>query len=161
MTTAPILLSATGGLCELVGLALVVIEIKDDRERAKRVFQRRPRRQRPRRRYPGRTLPPLNPTFTHPMSPAAEQQRAMARAIGRLTADTYNVLVDMRKDLDAQLDKSVETLEKEIADADDELRGHLLYVLAGSVPKRIAGAVLLGAGIVLGTAGTIVGTLST
>lgn len=70
-----------------------------------------------------------------------------------------NAFIDMRKSLDAQHDDAVENLRAEILAADDELPGHLRYVLAGGIRNRVIGAVLLGVGIALGIAGAIVGTL--
>lgn len=66
----------------------------------------------------------------------------------------------MRKAIDARLDKLDDDLRNEMADADDVLRGHLHDVLVGSIRGRVAGVVLLGLGILLAVAGSVVGTLS-
>jgi hypothetical protein len=49
MITVSIVLSSLGGLCQIGGIGLVVLEIKEDRQRAKRLFVKRPGKQRPRR----------------------------------------------------------------------------------------------------------------
>lgn len=81
------------------------------------------------------------------------------QAFHNLDAAAYNALTEMRKALDSQLDNSVDELRAEILTFDNELRGHLRYVLAGSIRNRIIGAVLLGIGILLEIAGAIVGVL--
>jgi hypothetical protein len=68
-------------------------------------------------------------------------------------------VIEMREALDSQLDNSVDELRAEMLTFDNELRGHLRYVLAGSIRNRIIGAVLLGIGILLAIAGAIVGAL--
>jgi hypothetical protein len=64
------------------------------------------------------------------------------------------------KAVDAGLDKLGNDVRNEMADADDVLRGHLHDVLVGSTRSRVIGVVLLGLGIVLAAAGSVVGTLS-
>jgi hypothetical protein len=51
-------------------------------------------------------------------------------------------------------------LRGEAADADDELRGSLRYLLADSIPGRIWGAGFIFVGIVLAVAGSVVGALA-
>jgi hypothetical protein len=66
----------------------------------------------------------------------------------------------MRKQLDSELDKVADDLRRETAQSDDQLREELHYVLAGSISDRVKGAGLLGVGIVLAMAGSVVGTLA-
>ncbi|HKF81173.1 MAG TPA: hypothetical protein VKB17_10140 [Thermoleophilaceae bacterium] len=94
------------------------------------------------------------------MSTSRDQLRAIVDYVGRVDAAAYNTLIEMQKALDTQLDDSVYRVRTEMADADDELRGHLRFVLAGSISDRIKGAVLLGVGIVFAMAGSVVGTLA-
>jgi hypothetical protein len=155
-------LTALGGAFEFVGLGLVVREIADDRRQAKQLFVARRPRSKPRRRYPARALAKsgrLMPGAPVALSPA-EQQRALVQAFNKLDAAAYNALLEMRKALDAELDGSVDELRSEILSSDNELRGHLRYVLAGSIRTRVTGAVLLGAGIVLEIAGAIVAVVN-
>ena len=60
---------------------------------------------------------------------------------------------------DVRYEDTVDELRAEMLTFDNELRGHLRYVLAGSIRNRIIGAVLLGIGILLAIAGAIVGAL--
>ena len=62
--------------------------------------------------------------------------------------------------LEAELDKSVERLGTEMGESDAELRGHLRYVLAASISGRVTGAILVGVGNVLATAGSVVGNVA-
>jgi hypothetical protein len=57
MTVAAVLLSVTGGICKLAGLALVVVDIRRDREQAKRLFVPQQRRQPPKRAYSSKATP--------------------------------------------------------------------------------------------------------
>ncbi len=93
------------------------------------------------------------------MQPVAAQQRDLRESIGKLGAAVVNAFIDMRKSLDAQLDQSVTDVRAEATVADNELREHLRYVLAGTIRNRVIGAVLLGAGILLEIAGALVGAL--
>jgi hypothetical protein len=151
------ILTAVGGGFELVGLGLVVKEIADDRARARRLFSPRRRKLKPRRRYPGRlSAGSLAGSRSNSMRPAATQQRELEAATAKMGAILANGLIGMRKALDTQLDQSVDELRSEIEAADDEVREHLRYVLAGGVRDRVIGAGLLGVGIVLEIAGAIV-----
>ncbi len=160
MTILALALSVAGGLCELAGLILVVIEIARDRDQARRLFRNRPRRLRRKRSYPSKALPRRYLGFPDQMSTRESQLRAILEHVAKIDAAAYNAFIDMRKALDTELDESVDRLQEEIAEADDELRGHLRYVLAGSISDRIKGALLLAVGIMLGTVGSVVGTLS-
>jgi hypothetical protein len=154
-------LTAAGGASELLGLVLVVKEIAEDRARARRLFSPRRRKSKPKRRYPGRVSP--GPTTGSPFSsmrPAADQQRELEVAVRKIGAMLANGLIDMRKALDAQHDQAVDELRAEIVAADEELRGHLLYVLAGSVRDRMIGAGLLGVGLVLEIAGAVISAVA-
>jgi hypothetical protein len=149
-------LGATGGVCELVGLVLVAKDIADDRRQARRLFAPRQRRTRPRRRYPPKAGP-RSPTQSpvDSMRPASQQQDALRKAIANIEVSVYNALIEMRKSLDAQHDEAVEQLGTEILKSDNEIRGHLRYVLAGSIRSRVIGAAVLGAGILFEIAGAI------
>ncbi len=70
-----------------------------------------------------------------------------------------NVVVGLRKALDAQLDHAIAEVRSENLSSENALRGHLQYVLAGSIRKRVIGADLLGAGVLLEIDGAIVGAL--
>jgi hypothetical protein len=75
--------------------------------------------------------------------------------VASLQAEVANALIGMRKALDRALDQSVDALREETVDVDNELRGHLRYVLAGSIRDRAIGAGFLGVGIVLTTLGAV------
>src|SRR5215207_7970735 len=158
-------LSAIGGLCELAGLALVALDIRHDRQQAKRLFVPRPRRERPRRSYPAKASHARSTSLLGGVSYGgqSDQRRiaeALARSVSAIDTAAYNALIEMRKTLDRELDRAADDLRTEIAESDDQLREHLRYVLAGSIADRLKGAILLGAGIVFSMAGSVVGTLS-
>ena len=85
---------------------------------------------------------------------------ALAQSVSNIETAAYNALIDTRKQLDSELDKVADDLRRETAESDDQLREQLLYVLAGSISDRVKGAVLLGVGIGLAMAGSVVGTLA-
>jgi hypothetical protein len=97
----PGVLTALGGVCQLVGLALVVKEIVEDRRQARRLFVPRPRPTRPRRRYPGKALPRSGAlTPFESLQTAARQQQALRETIRKIDAAVYNALIEMRESLD-------------------------------------------------------------
>lgn len=149
-----------GGLCELAGLGLVVREIARDREQARRLFVAKRRGRPPKRSYPPHQSPRPRFGFPSAVYRQAHQLSQIVDWVGRIDAAAYNNFIDMRKALDAQLDGAVDALRSEAADADDELRGHLRYVLAESARERVIGAWLLGIGIALAGAGSVIGTSS-
>jgi hypothetical protein len=73
-------------------------------------------------------------------------------------ASVHNTFIDVQKVTDADRDKLARELHREIARRDADLRGTLRYILAGSIKDRLVGVVLLGAGIVFGLIGSILGT---
>ena len=120
-------------------------------------------------------MPRTSPGFPSPLfGGQSGQLRSILGYVSKVDAAAYNNFIDMRKVIDAGLDQTADDLRTEMADADDELRQHLRYVLAGSseddepsrnlldrfLSDRLKGAILLGVGIVLATAGSIVGTLA-
>jgi hypothetical protein len=153
-----VVLSVVGGLCELAGLGLVVLGIARDRKQARELFVSKPRPERPSRSYPPKVSPQSPSLLTNPAYTASHNIRAIAELVTKVDAAAYNAYIEVKRALDEQLDEAVDDLRGEMADADDELRGHLRYVLAGSVDDRVKGAILLGVGIVLAAAGSVVGT---
>jgi hypothetical protein len=138
---------------ELIGLALVVSEIRNDRDRGRRLLNTLDRRERPERRYPG----PVSP------SPAATtwgEVQQSGQALRRLEAEMANALVKMKKVTDAELDQAMEAVQHDIAERDAELRDGLRYVLAGSARQRSIGVGLLAAGVVFAGAGSVLGNLT-
>jgi hypothetical protein len=105
------------------------------------------------------------------MGQAAQLQRILDY-VSTIDAAAYNAYNNLQRTLNAELDKAVMELWNGMAEADDELRGHLLYLLAGSseedggnrftriVSNRLTGAILIVVGIALATAGSVVGTLA-
>jgi hypothetical protein len=156
-----IVLSVLGGVCELAGRALVVIDIARDRNYAKSVFVPRVRPRSTQRTYPPHVSPPARSNFPSPIHRQSDSLRQLAQCISKVDALTHNHLIDMQKLIDKRTDDTLDLVRTETADADDELRGHLNYILAGSVKDRVIGAVLLGVGILLATAGSVVGNLAT
>lgn len=160
MTALAVALSVIGGLFELAGLLLVALGIARDRQQARRLFAPRPRKPRPTRSYPPKAMPRRYPSFPTLLERDSHQLRKLAEYVSKVDAAAYNAFIDLRKTLDAELYESVDHLRTEVADSDDELREHLRYVLAGSISDRVKGAILLGVGILLSVAGSVVGTLT-
>jgi hypothetical protein len=158
MTAAAIILSSLGGAFELLGLIVVVGGIAQDRRQAGRFFAPLDPPQRPKRSYPGRISErSLGGPFEH--MTVTTMPRLLER-IRKGEASLANGLIGMRKAVDAELDSAIDSTLGELARRDNELRGHLRYLLAGSIPGRILGAIFLGLGIAFNTAGAITGTLA-
>jgi hypothetical protein len=158
MSTLAIIFSAAGGLCEFVGLVLVIFEIREDRLRAARLFGPRRRPTVRQRRYPGRVMAPGPNPFGSLTSSA--RQQTDTEAMGKIAALLANALINMRKAVDAELDRTSQRLQDEFESSDSALREQLLYVLGGGIRTRIVGAILLGLGITFGTTGSILSSLA-
>lgn len=94
------------------------------------------------------------------MTRQSDSLKQLAQYISKVDAAAYNNFIDVHKRIDKQSDDVLDRVRAETAEADDHLRDHLRYILAGSIKDRVVGAVLLGTGIVLATAGSVVGTLA-
>jgi len=81
----------------------------------------------------------------------------LERQVGQGLATLANGMIEMRKAFDAQLDSVADELRREAEAREAEVRSHLGYVLAGSGRERVAGAILLAAGIACGVAAEVVG----
>lgn len=152
------LLAVAGGACELAGLAIVALGISRDRERARRLLEEPPRRPLPSRDYPGRQSPGMMPPpYANPMFGGGQQLSGVIKHVQRLEASVANVLIGMRKAVDAERDAAIEMLRQEADQAGRDLRESLRYVLVGSIKGRVVGAVILAVGIVLSVAANVVG----
>jgi hypothetical protein len=159
VTAIAVALAFLGGAFELAGLALVVVGIRRDREEARRLFVPRPREEWPTRTYPPKASPRSYPGIGGPVT-VGNPLREIAEYVSKVDAAAYNNFIEFQEAFDADLKGAADRLREEAADADDELRKSLLYVLAGSIDDRVKGAILLAVGIVLAAAGSVVGTLS-
>jgi hypothetical protein len=109
---------------------------------------------------------PELPKRSYPM-PSSEMQfrllhqfsseRKLLDQIPRLEADLQKAVVELKKATDAELDRAMKSLQGDVEARDSELRDGLRYVLAGSAANRARGAWLLLGGVVLATAGSVLG----
>jgi hypothetical protein len=141
MSAVAIGLSVVGGLFEMSGLVIVIQGIAADRAQARRLLDPPPTTS-PGRAYP---LPPAH----GPFSPTSVTPAEVARA-----------LLKLKRLMDTDLGCAVMRLRQEAEGRDRDLRDGLRYVLVGDVRGRAFGAALLGLGIALSTAGSVVGTLA-
>jgi hypothetical protein len=161
LTALAIVLTAVGGACELAGLWIVVRGILQDRQRAARLLVRRERKPGPKRSYPAEVFSSgLTPPWASSMYGDRMQMRGVIEHVQRLEASVANILIRIRKAVDTELDNSVANLREEMAQHDDALRDILTDLLAGSIRDRWTGVVLLGLGIALAVAGSIVGNVA-
>jgi hypothetical protein len=161
MTAAAIICSILGGACELAGVALVVIGIRDDRNRARDLFDKPVKVKRPKVTYPGRMSGATTPGSTAwASSYGGSSERAIIKRITDLEASVGNALIKMKKIMDEQDFGNTEALYKAQVEGDNDLRQRLRDVLLGSIKGRVWGVRLLFAGIVLGVAGSVLGTLA-
>jgi hypothetical protein len=160
-STLAIVLSVLGGLLELSGLALVVREIVADRAQARTRFAPRSPREPRERTYPA----PMTAASWAPPSQASamftptEHREAAAKEQRQLETSIVNSFVKLKKLTDEELDLAVGRIEREADEREQELRGALVYVLAGSARRRAIGAGLLAGGILCGTAGSVLSSV--
>lgn len=150
LQTVAIAATGAGALCELVGLGLVVSEIAEDRKRAREFLRTLAPRQTPQRSYPPR------PSGLTAVTPPAITSEGLVRAWAGLVGQ----IIEMRKSIDSDLDRSISTVYADVAQRDKALSEGLRYVLAGSTSKRIWGVGLLAVGIILAAGGSIVSSLA-
>jgi len=161
VNTVAIVLSSVGGLLELGGLALVVLDIVADREQARTLFAPRDALERRERSYPAPVHAPswVPPSQASVMLTPAQHRDAAAKESHRTGAAVANALVRLKKATDAELDREIERVERMTHEREEVLRRGLVHVLAGSIKQRTFGAVLLGLGIGFATAGSVVSSL--
>jgi hypothetical protein len=153
LTAAAIVLSSLGAVLELIGLALVVEEIRSDRERGRHFADALDQPGRPQRTYPA----PVSSAVVQLTYRELEQS---GQALERFRAEVANGFIKLKKFTDAELDKAVEEIQRDIAERDAKLRDGLRYVLAGSTRQRVTGVGLLVAGVILAAGGSVLGNLT-
>lgn len=160
-TDVAIALAALGGLCETAGILTVVREIALDRVRAKQMLSTPRNHTQPERRYPaelgshsfGAGGYGSQGVVASTMRPSAEHQ------ITRLAAEVGNGLLKVKQLTDEELDRLEGTLLKEIDTGYNKLRTDLRDVLESDVKLRLWGVGLLLLGVVLSTAGSVLGNV--
>ncbi|MCD6016668.1 MAG: hypothetical protein K0R88_2752 [Solirubrobacterales bacterium] len=73
-----------------------------------------------------------------------------------LGAELANGLLSYVKALDTERDKTTLGILRLVVEGDSELREGLREPLAGGIRSRVAGAILLAAGILLSVAGSVI-----
>lgn len=161
MTAVAIILTALGGLCEIAGILTVVREIAADRDRAKRMLSKPRNYTPPKRHYPAKLGSHSfgvggyggQGVVASTMRPNTDQQ------ITRLAAEMGNGLVKVKQMADEELDRLEGTLLDKIDTGYNELRADLRNVLESDVKLRLWGVGLLLLGVVLSTAGSVLGNV--
>jgi hypothetical protein len=151
-------LSALGFVFEAGGLATVVREIVGDRRRARQLLTEPCDHQRPERTYPGIVM--SNSLSAGEGWVATPQPGARAKRVDDEIASIVNGMIEMKKAVDEERDALEEKLLGEIDKGYDELRADLRDVLVGTYKLRRLGAAALGLGILLSSAGSIVGNVT-
>jgi hypothetical protein len=148
--------------CELGGLALVVIGIRDDRRRAERLFAAPIKLRLPKRSYPARMAGSsvATPSWATGGFGSRPQMSSIVRHIQRLEASVANGIIGLRKAVDTERDYLADALHREQVEGDNQLRENLRDVLTGSVTGRLIGAMLLASGILLSVAGSVLSAAS-
>jgi hypothetical protein len=160
-TDVAIILAALGGLCEIAGILTVVREIASDRDRAKRMLSKPRNYEPPERHYPAKLGSHSfgvggyggQGVVASIMRPSTDDQ------ITRLAAEVGNGLLKVKQMTDEELDRMEGTLLKEIDTGYNELRADLRDVLESDVKLRLWGVGLLLLGVVLSTAGSVLGNV--
>lgn len=158
---AALLCAITGGVFELAGLSLIVREIAADRAHARQLFKAPEVYRSPRRPHYGRApRTGYRPSPFSGLAGTSPQPRAIVEHMLRSEAALANALIAVREAVDSERDQLEQALRKKLSENDAEIRANLHYVLAGSARDRVVGTALLGIGIILATAGTVLSSLS-
>jgi hypothetical protein len=135
-------------------------EISSDRARAKDLLADLEDPARLERSYPAPVFPSLAPPeYANTAWAPSMHMRGLTEHVERLEVEVANAFLQFKKMTDAALDGAAEAIRQDLAKRDAELAEGLRYVLAGSTRERVIGVGLLVVGIVLGTAGSVIGNI--
>lgn len=154
-----VFLTAVGSASELIGLAIVALEIRSDQRHADRLFA------------PAEVKPPPDREMPRPAS-ASEFENVLAPRLGPSPSGTQfarqvasgfaasNKLTLQGIELSlTHTDKTANKLANDQRDQILKVREDLSEVLSGDSRRRVAGAAAIGFGILLATAGSILGNV--
>lgn len=144
-------LTIAGGVLELLGVGLVLLEVTGDRKRARDLLATDP----PKMREPLK-LGEIPPLPQEPISTTYEDlasSREREAKVVRQQAEAMKAIVEIGDD---RLAKTQHHIEEAIYADRENVRKNLEEILAGNIPGRIAGALLLVAGIAATTVGQLV-----
>lgn len=157
--TLGIALTVVGGLAELIGLGIVALEIRSDRQKAAQLFTPDEVPKPPARDFPeAPSKGALENVFAPRLGPQLTQSqfgRSVASGFEgttRLALETYETSV-------THTDKTAYEVREEVRDQFLAVRADLYNVLAGDAKRRVAGVAAIGFGLVLATAGSVLGNL--
>lgn len=135
----------------------MVLGIAQDRRRARALFKPPRQRRRPKRPYPA----PLSQTSLTPGARASYGgQYVTPDQLHRVETSIYNGLLALTKQSDEHRDDVAYRILKQVDENDADLRGNLREMLGATVRDRALGAGLLGVGILLSVAGSVLSTAS-
>jgi hypothetical protein len=160
-TAVAVTFAVLGGICELAGLAFVVVGIARDRRRARQLLARPGPPGPPARTYPAPAIATrATPEYASPAFSSSHHIRGVIEHMQRSEAAIANAFLAQRKSIDAALDEVIVTLRQEMTASDAEVRDAVRYVLAGSVRDRSVGVALLAVGIIFAVTGSVTGALA-
>jgi len=159
--TVAVAVSALGGLLELGGLVVVIRQIASDRTQARRLLAPRSPGERPKHAYPAHIHPSswLPPAQASVMMTSSQQVEAVRKEVRELETSVANALVRLKKTADQAQDQAIERVEREADLREQELRSAVRYVLGEGRRDRWLGVVLLGAGILFATTGSVLSSV--
>lgn len=152
-----LIITSVGGLLELAGLALVVREIRANREHGRGLFREhavaRPSTVATRMEIPTPSVPEDHEESPDdPSAPPGDSYELKLRLLGELTPAT-------RADLQRVIAEEAEKLSRQDRERDLALRRFLHTLTTGSLKDRVVGVILIAAGIVCTTGAGIWSTV--
>ena len=134
-----IALTVAGGAAEIIGLALAVLGVKEDRDRARAVVAvERPVETRP----VGRSLGlPFEVEGTEPeRSPLEERVATLERAVREAQLTEERRFRELEEQVQDEVNRVFFGARERVIEADERLRRFLADLVGGGVGKRLVGA---------------------
>jgi hypothetical protein len=153
LNTWAIIFAILGACSELLGLGMVVLEIKGDRNRARSLLDKQ-RAWKPERRPPARRVG-AGSISMRPAGVGSMQAGGSERHIAGMFASLISGHNQLVRDSEEALDQRTKQLLEEIDKGDKELRDVLRELLGQNIRQRVIGVVAIAAGIALSATASV------
>lgn len=143
-------LAVVGGAVEVIGVGLVLVEVSEDRTRARELLRSQPPQLRD-----VLDLGPTPPPNLQKFGFAYDDLKNLGKTLEKSKHDTAKAMKEIVEIGDKRLAQTQLILEKRIHDEREQVRSDLEEILAGNIPGRILGVTLIILGIITTTAGQV------
>jgi hypothetical protein len=157
LNTLAIIFAVLGACSELFGLAMVVLEIKGDRDRAQSLLDKQ-RAWKPERRPPARRVS-ASAISMRPAGVGSLQAGGSERHIAGMFASLITGHNQLVRDSEEALDQRTGQLLEEIDKGDKELRNVLRELLGENIRQRVIGVITIAAGIALSATASVLSSV--